>query len=90
MSVRAYQLLNRCKTVKELSPQAAIIYQAMKDQDFVDKDDLKKALQLDKKTFDKEFDFLLENLYITAFAGKRINSNWYSYLYCTAERWRRK
>lgn len=45
---------------------------------------------MDKKEFDKAFDFLLENLYITAFAGKRINSNWYSYLYCTEERWEKE
>ena len=39
---------------------------------------------MDVKAFQKEFDFLLEHLYITACAGKKLNSNWYSYLYCTA------
>lgn len=41
---------------------------------------------MEKKDFDKAFDFLLENLYITAYAGKRLNANWYSYLYCSVDR----
>ena len=40
---------------------------------------------MDTKTFNKAFEFLLENLYITACAGKKLNANWYSYLYCTAD-----
>lgn len=87
LSVGAYQLLARCKATKELYPEAAVIYHEMKKQDCIDKDELKQKLGMDKKSYDKAFDFLLENLYITAYAGKRINDNWYSYLYCTTERW---
>lgn len=90
LSVRAYQLLARCKTRKELYPEAAAIYHELKKYDYVDKDELKHNIDMDKKTYDKAFDFLLENLYITAYAGKRINSNWYSYLYCSAERWNKE
>lgn len=90
LSVKAIQLLNRCKTKKELTPEAALIYNEMKRYDFVDKDDLKQSVAIEKKDFDKAFDFLLENLYITAFSGKRINPNWFAYLYCTAERWNKE
>ncbi len=45
---------------------------------------------MDTKSFNKAFDFLLENLYITAYAGKKINANWYSYLYCTKENFNKK
>lgn len=87
LSVKAYQLLKRCKTGKELYPEAIEIYNAMKKFEYVDRDDFRLSFSMDKKVFDKAFDFLLENLYITAFAGKRLNANWYSYLYCSAKRW---
>lgn len=88
LSVKAYQLLSRCKPQKPLIEQAKLIYKAMSKTDVADKDELRVAMGMDKKEFDKAFDFLLENLYITAIAGRRLNPNWYSYLYCTAERWK--
>ena len=90
LSVRAYQLLRRIKEQKALSPEAKLIYDSMKNYDFLDKDELKQRLDMEKRVFDKAFDFLLENLYVTAFSGKRVNSNWYAYLYCTAERWNKE
>lgn len=90
LSVKAFQLLSRCKTIKELNPDAEIIYNEIRKHDFVDKEDIKRSLPMEKKTFDKSFDFLLENLYITAYSGKRMNPNWYSYLYCTVERWKKE
>lgn len=90
LSVKAYQLLSRIKSMKDLSSDAEIIYNEMKKHDCVDKDDLKQVLHMEKKTFDRAFDFLLENLYITACSGKRINSNWYSYLYCTNDQWKKE
>lgn len=87
LSIKAYHLLRRTKTVKELPSDAEVIYNEMKKYNLVDKDDLKESLHMEKKIFDKAFDFLLENLYITAYSGKRINPSWYSYLYCTAEQW---
>ncbi|MDF2485160.1 MAG: hypothetical protein K0R46_1328 [Herbinix sp.] len=87
LSVKAYQFLKRCKSDKPLYPEAQIIYHAIRKCDFIDKDEFRLSFSLDKKAFDKAFDFLLENLYITAFAGKRLNPNWYSYLYCNSERW---
>ncbi len=90
LSVKAYQLLCRIKTGKELYPEAAAILDAVRKHPMADKDEVKQELQMDKKSFDKAFDFLLENLYITACAGKRLNANWYSYLYCTAGQWRKE
>jgi hypothetical protein len=86
LSVRAYQLLRRTKTVKELYPEAKIIYDDIRRQDYIDKEVFKIRYEMDKKVFDKAFDFLLENLYITAYAGKRLNPNWYTYLYCSFDR----
>lgn len=44
---------------------------------------------MEKKTFDRAFELLLEQLAVTAIGGKRLNPNWYGYLYCTAEVWKR-
>lgn len=87
LSIKAYRLLKRTKSKKELSPEAQAVFDAIRHSDFVDKDELRSRLLMDKKVFDKAFDFLLENLYLTALAGKRLNPNWYSYLYCSAQRW---
>ncbi len=90
LSVKAYQLLKRCRSAKELTPEAKDIYQAMNKFEYVDRDEFRQSFSMDKKTFDKAFDLLLENLYITAFAGKRLNSSWYTYLYCSAQRFEKE
>lgn len=61
----------------------------MEKREAVDKADLKLLFPMDAKAFQKEFDYLLEHLYLTACAGKKLNSNWYSYLYCTARKFDR-
>lgn len=88
LSVMAYQYLNRCLSKKPLTVDAKKILDAMKGKSFVDKDELHIALAMEKKSFDRAFDFLLENLYVTAVGGKKLNPNWYAYLYCTAEIWK--
>ena len=90
LSVRVYQLLKRCKRVRPLTEEAAQILDAMKSRACVDKNELKKELAIDTKIYNKALDFLLENLYITACAGKKLNASWYSYLYCTAEQFEKK
>lgn len=90
LSVKAYQYLKRIKQVKPLTDDAKIIYDEISGFESVDKADIRKNLDMDTKAFNKAFDFLLENLYITACAGKKLNSNWYSYLYCTAEQFTKK
>lgn len=88
LSVKAYQLFNRCFSANPLNEHAKTILHAMKQKAAVDKEELRMTLAMDKKTFDTTFDFLLQNLYITAIGGKKLNVNWYSYLYCTADRWK--
>ena len=85
LSVKAYQLLKRVKPTKPLTDESKLVYDEIAKFEYADKAEVRKSLDLDTKTFDKAFDFLLENLYITAYEGKKLNSNWYSYLYCTAE-----
>lgn len=85
LSLRAYQLLKRVKPQKPLTEEARIILEEIKSRDRVDKDEIRKSLKMEGVKFNKAFDFLLGNLYITACAGKKINTGWYSYLYCTAE-----
>ncbi len=90
LSVKAYQLLNRIKEEKELSPEAGSIYEEIRKHPVADKEEVRLTLNIEKKTFDKAFDFLLENLYITACSGKRMNANWYAYLYCIADHWKKE
>lgn len=90
LSIRAYQLLKRVKTIKALTEDAKEVLIEMSKFDCVDKTEIKKNLDMDTKVFNKAFDFLLENLYITACAGKKLNTNWYSYLYCSAEQFNAK
>ncbi len=90
LSVKAYQLLKRTRTLKELYPEAKRVYHEIKGYDYFDKEEIKKSFDMEKKVFDRAFDFLLENLYITAYAGKRINPNWYSYLYCSMNRFEKE
>lgn len=87
LSVQAYQHLNRCRAKRPLSEQARTILRAMAGKPAVDKEELRASLQLEKKEFDRAFDRLLEDLFITAIGGKRLNPNWYGYLYCTCEVW---
>lgn len=90
LSIRAYQLLKRVKEIRPLTQEAKVVLDEMQKQECTDKADIRKALGMDTKIFNKAFDFLLENLYITACAGKKINANWYSYLYCTEEQFKKK
>lgn len=83
LSVRAYQLLRRVKPQKPLNEEARKVLDEIKGHEGVDKTDVRKALGMESRLFNKAFDFLLENLYITAFAGKKLNTDWYSYLYCS-------
>ena len=89
LSVTAYQLLKRAKPAAPLSEAAKEILKAMEKREAVDKADLKLLFPMDAKAFQKEFDYLLEHLYLTACAGKKLNSNWYSCLYCTARKFDR-
>ena len=88
LSIQVYQYLDHRLSKKQLTVDAKNILNAMKGKSVVDKNELRIALAMEKKPFDRAFDLLLENLYITAIGGKKLNTNWYSYLYCTTETWK--
>lgn len=71
LSKTAYQLLKRAKPAAHLSEAAKSILREMEKYEAVDKADLKLLFSMDARAFQKEFDFLLEHLYITACAGKK-------------------
>lgn len=91
LSKEVYLLLRKCKPQKELDANSQLIYNLLKELDTSEKEDLKKKSELETKSFDKAFDFLLENLYITAFInGKYLNPNWSTFVYSTAKRWEKE
>lgn len=85
LSIKCYQLLKQIKNIKPLSEDNKLVYNELSKYEYADKSDIRKRLEMDTKSFNKAFEFLLENLYITACAGKKLNANWYSYLYCTID-----
>ena len=78
LSARAFRLLCRVKPQKPLTDAAQQILRALRAYDGADKETLCEAVQMEKKTFSKAFDFLLENLYVTVCAGKRLTPSWYA------------
>lgn len=91
LSRKAYDLLKRCKVFPPMDADSKKVYDALRSAGKAEKDVLKASLDMDKKVFERSFRFLLENLYITAFArGRRLNPNWYTYLYSTAETWEKE
>lgn len=91
LSGQAYFLLKRCKRYPEMDQNSRLVFDAAKKLDVSEKGDIKEKTGMDKKEFDRCFRFLLENLYLTAFSGgKQLGSNWYSYRYCTADRWEKE
>ena len=89
LSINAYQLLKRIKTKKPLSNVAQNILREMNDYQLIDKEDIKRKLNLDSKSFNRAFDELLEQMLVTACGGKKNSVNWYTYLYCTSEQFDR-
>ena len=85
LSPRAFRLLCRVKPQKPLTEAAQQILRALRAYDGADKETLCAAVQMEKKSFSKAFDFLLENLYVTVCAGRRLTPSWYAYIYCTRE-----
>lgn len=91
LAQRAYYLLKRCRTYPAMDADCEKIFRAARTLGPAEKDELKEAAGMEKKAFEKAFRFLLENLYLTAYGrGKRLNPDWYTYLYCTAERWEKE
>lgn len=88
LSVEAYYLLKEVKKQKPLTEPARRIWELLRKSPGSETELLKEISALPSKEYQKGFDFLLKNLYVTALQnGRRLNDNWSSFLYGTAEQW---
>lgn len=90
LSSRAYRLLKRARAAYVPAGDEKTVYDALKRRELLQKDELREATGLEKAPFEKAFYTLLENMLVTAYSGRRIRHNWYSYVYCTAELWEKQ
>ena len=91
LSKETYYLLKEVRQKKPLTPAAQKIYSMLEDGAAVETDFLKAVSGLDAKSYREGFDFLLQNLYITALRnGKPLNENWSAFLYGTAVEWEKR
>ena len=82
LSSRAYRLLKRARAAYIPAGDEKTVYDALKRRELLQKDELREATGLEKPPFEKAFYTLLENMLVTAYSGRRIRHNWYSYVYC--------
>lgn len=88
LSAQVYYLLKAVRPAKPLPPAAGQLYALMADKPPVDTSFLKEVSHLSPKSYQQGFDFLLQNLYVTALAnGKQLTSNWSTFRYGTADAW---
>jgi hypothetical protein len=88
LSNSVYFLLKQCKNKKLMPYDATIIYDAIRQSGPLFMTELKLLTRMESSIFSKAFNFLLENMYITAYKnGEFLNSNWSTLVYCTAEKW---
>lgn len=88
LSREAYYLLKDLRPRPAMTPAAAAIYAVLEGNPPMEAAFLKRVASLPPKEFQQGFDFLLQNLYVTALAnGVWKNENWSSFCYGTAEAW---
>ena len=88
LSEEAYFLLKQCRRRKPLKGASERLYELIQESGPLETDQLKALAGMEGPAFTKAFDFLLENLYVTAFRNGRIlNPNWSTFVYSTAEAW---
>jgi hypothetical protein len=88
LSGEAYFLLKQCRRSRPLKGASERLYKLIKEAGALETDQLKSLAGMEGPAFTKAFDFLLENLYVTAFRNGRIlNPNWSTFVYITAEAW---
>lgn len=88
LSAQVYYLLKAVRPAKPLPLAAGQLYTLMENRPPVDTTFLKEVSHLSAKGYQQGFDFLLQNLYITALAnGKQLNPNWSTFRYGTAAAW---
>lgn len=88
LSVEAYYLLKTIRKKKTLTESAKKIYNCLINNPFLETKELKMISSLPTKEYSKGFDFLLQNMYITAMQnGKELNSRWSTFFYGTPSNW---
>lgn len=88
LSPEAYYLLRAVKPRKPLTPPAEHILSLLENGSTAETAFLKQVCGLPPKEYRDGFDFLLQNLYITAMAnGTVLNENWSTFQYGTAQGW---
>lgn len=88
LSPQVYYLLKRCRPQKPMTGDAAAICALLEQAGPMETEDLRRLSGLPTPGYVKAFDFLLENLYVTALKnGHFISENWSGLFYCTAAAW---
>mgnify|MGYP006865374286 FL=1 len=88
LSPEAYYLLKAAKSQKPLTPPAERILSLLGNGSIAETAFLKRVCGLSPKEYRDGFDFLLQNLYITAMAnGTVLNESWSTFQYGTAQTW---
>ena len=86
LSKETYYLLKEVRQKKPLTPSAQRIYAILENGAEAETGFLKAVSGLDGKAYREGFDFLLQNLYVTALRnGKPLNESWSTFLYAAAE-----
>lgn len=88
LSAECYYLLKNLRCPKPLTPSAERIYSFLLNKAPAETTFLKSISALSPKSYQQGFDFLLQNLYVTAFSNcQTLNPNWSSFRYCTSVTW---
>ena len=88
LSPKAYFLLRQCRQRPALTGEAAVLYELLGQTGPIETAGLKRLACLETKTFQRAFDFLLQNLYATALENGTIhNPNWSTFRYGTEQAW---
>ena len=76
---------------KPLTPPAQRIYAILENGAEAETGFLKAVSGLDGKAYREGFDFLLQNMYVTALRnGKPLNESWSTFLYAAAAEWEKR
>jgi hypothetical protein len=91
LSKETYYLLKEVRQKKPLTPPAQRIYAILENGAEVETGFIKAVSGLDRKAYREGFDFLLQNLYVTALRnGKPLNESWSTFLYAAAAEWEKR
>ena len=91
LSKEIYYLLKEVRQKKPLTPSAQKIYAILESGAEAETGFLKAVSGLDGKAYREGFDFLLQNMYVTALRnGKPLNESWSTFLYAAAAEWEKR